>query len=202
MVLAGFATATVVFVVFTWNNVMLSLSANSVMVDYGDFVVLGRVPVVARMLGTNVAAGGWQFGDALFVFAALFAALTGFAVGRVVGSRPPWLAMLAAGGTALYLSTVLIGGFGYAYKAAFLLLAVPLLSRLPASRTRLVAGSGLAALVLVVCWVAWLTAVFDRGSQVRGLARWLALLRPLGFRGEILSLLGAPGCYFRVLHCC
>jgi hypothetical protein len=44
-----------------------------------------------------------------------------------------------------------------------------------------------AALVLVVCWVAWLTAVFDRGSQVRGLARWLALLRPLGFRGEIFA---------------
>jgi hypothetical protein len=44
-----------------------------------------------------------------------------------------------------------------------------------------------AALVLVVCWVAWLTAVFDRGSQVRGLARWLALLRPLGSRGETFA---------------
>jgi hypothetical protein len=45
----------------------------------------------------------------------------------------------------------------------------------------------IAALVLVVCWVAWLTAVFDRGAQVRGLARWLALLRPLGLRGEVFA---------------
>ncbi|HEY7821238.1 MAG TPA: hypothetical protein VIG24_00295, partial [Acidimicrobiia bacterium] len=67
----------------------------------------------------------------------------------IMGGRRPWLAMLAAGGTALYLSTALIGGFGYAYKATFLLLAVPLLSRLPGSRIRLVAGSGLAALLLV-----------------------------------------------------
>ncbi|AGA32891.1 hypothetical protein TVNIR_1217 [Thioalkalivibrio nitratireducens DSM 14787] len=42
----------------------------------------------------------------------------------------------------------------------------------------------IAALALVVCWVAWLTSAFDRPAQIAGLLRWLNLLRPLGFRGE------------------
>jgi hypothetical protein len=149
IVLAGFAAAAFGYVLLTWENFLFSLGSNTNMVDYGDYVVLGRVPVVARMLGTDVAAGGWQFGDLLLLALAVFAAVAGFAVGRLVGVRRPWMAMLAAGGAAVYLSSVLIAGFGYAYKATFLLLAVPLLSRLPGSRVRLVAGSGLAALLLV-----------------------------------------------------
>jgi len=49
------------------------------------------------------------------------------------------------------------------------------------------AGVRIAALVLVVCWVAWLTAVFERSAQIRGLARCLLLLRPLGVRGEVFA---------------
>jgi len=149
IVLAGFAAATLGYLVLTWENFIFSLGSNTNMIDYGDYVVLGRVPVVARMLGTDVATGGWQFGDLLLLFIALSAVVAGFAVGRVMGTRRPWFAMLAAGGSAMYLSSVLIAGFGYAYKATFLLLALPLLSYLPASRMRLVAGSGLAAVLLV-----------------------------------------------------
>ncbi len=156
-VLVGFAAATLGYLVLTWENFLFSLGSNTNMIDYGDYVVLGRVPVVARMLGTDVAAGGWQFGDVLLLALAVFAAIAGFAVGRLVSVRRPWMAMLAAGGSAMYLSSVLIAGFGYAYKATFLLLAVPALSRLPSSRRRVVAASGLAALLLlgvqsVVVW--------------------------------------------------
>lgn len=49
------------------------------------------------------------------------------------------------------------------------------------------AGVRIGALVLVVCWVAWLTAVFERTAQVRGLTRWLSLLRPLGVRAEVIA---------------
>jgi hypothetical protein len=49
------------------------------------------------------------------------------------------------------------------------------------------AGMRIAALVLVVCWVAWLTGVFDRNAQIQGLARWLSVLRPLGLRGEVFA---------------
>jgi len=149
MVLTGYAAATVTFVVATWDNLLFSLGSNTDMIDYGDYVVLGRVPVVARMLGTDVAAGGWQFGDLLLLVLAVLAGIAGFAVMRVVAARRPWLAMLAVGGSALYLSSVLIAGFGYGYKATFLLLALPMLSCLPGSRTRIVAGSGLAAVLLI-----------------------------------------------------
>jgi len=107
------------------------------------------VPVVARMLGTDVAAGGWQLGDFLLLVLAVLAGIAGFAVMRVAGGQRPWLAMLAIGGSALYLSSVLVAGFGYGYKATFLLLALPLLSRLPGSRARIVAGSGLAVVLLI-----------------------------------------------------
>ena len=49
------------------------------------------------------------------------------------------------------------------------------------------AGVRIGALVLVVCWVVWLTAVFERTAQIRGLARWLSLLRPLGVRAEVIA---------------
>lgn len=149
IVLAGFAAATVAYLVVTWSNFLFSLQSNTNMIDYGDYVVLGRVPVVARMLGTDVAAGGWQFGDVLMLVLAVFAVLAGFAVGRIMQTTRPWFAMLAAGGAAMYLSSVLIAGFGYGYKATFLLLAIPLVSRLPSSHTRVVAGTGLAAVLLI-----------------------------------------------------
>ena len=63
IVLVGFVAAAIGFVLFTWRNVVFSLGSNTNMIDYGDYAVLGRVPVVARMLGTDVAADGWQFGD-------------------------------------------------------------------------------------------------------------------------------------------
>lgn len=45
----------------------------------------------------------------------------------------------------------------------------------------------IAALILIVAWVTWLTTVFDRAAQIRGLTRWLDLLRPLGLRGEVFA---------------
>jgi len=49
------------------------------------------------------------------------------------------------------------------------------------------AGLRIAALLLVVFWVAWLTSAFDRQAQIQGLSRWLALLRPLGVRGDVFA---------------
>lgn len=156
-VLVGYAVASFGFVLATWDNFRFSSSTNVSMVDFGDFVVLGRVPVVARMLGTEVGAGGLQFGDVLLLLLALLAVLWGVGVGAMLRRSHAWLAMLAAGGSALYLTAVVMSGFGYAYKAAFLLLAVPLVSRLITSRTRLIAGSALGVLLLlgvqfVVVW--------------------------------------------------
>jgi hypothetical protein len=58
---------------------------------------------------------------------------------------------------------------------------------LPSATGLAEAGVRIAALLLVVGWVTWLTAAFDRAAQVRGLSRWLDLLRPLGLRGEAFA---------------
>lgn len=49
------------------------------------------------------------------------------------------------------------------------------------------AGVRIAALILVVGWIAWFTEVFDRDAQIRGLVRWLGPLRPLGLRTEVFA---------------
>jgi len=148
-VLAGYAVASVGFVALTWENFRFSSGSNTAMIDYGDFVVLGRVPVVARMLGTDVGAGGWQAGDLLLLALVIAAAVWGWGVGASLKRIRTWMSMLAISGGLLYLVSVLVAGFGYGYKATFLLLTVPLLSQLVGSKMRVVAASGAAALLLV-----------------------------------------------------
>jgi len=148
-VIAGFAAATLAYIALTWEGFQTSRAASSAMVDFGDFVVLGRTPVVARMLGHGDAIGSWQAGDTLMALIGLLAVLLGALVAWRSRVRNPILGALAAGGGALYLSVVLVAGFGYGYKATFLLLAVPYLSAWPGSKGRLLVAVGLAALLLI-----------------------------------------------------
>jgi hypothetical protein len=158
IVVVGFAVASVGYVILTWSNFQFSARTNSSMVVYGDFVVLGRIPVAARML---------EYGDVLFFALAVIAFTWGFLVGRSVMrlGRFPYkkmsCAMLAAGGSALYLVSVLISGFGYGYKAVFLLLAIPLLSLWVGSPTRSIAASSLLVIIFVAIesFVVWNTAL-------------------------------------------
>lgn len=180
-VLVGYGVAATGFMIVTWNNFRFSASSNSGMVDYGDFAVLGRIPVVARMLGTEVGAVSIQFGDALIFLAALLAALWGIGIGLCLRRQSTWLGMLAVGGSGLYLVSVVVSGFGYGYKAVFLLLAVPLVSRLIGHRMRIVAASGLGVLLLlaVQSLVGWNTVmVTTAGIIASGFA--------LGLSGTIL----------------
>lgn len=156
-VLVGYGMAALGFVFFTWENFRFSSASNSGMVEYGDFVVLGRIPVVARMLGTDVGAGSIQFGDVLIFVIALLAVVWGIGISMCLRSQSVWLAMLAVGGSGLYLVSVVASGFGYGYKAVFLLLVVPLVSQLVGHRKRIVEASGLGVLLLlavqgVVVW--------------------------------------------------
>ena len=148
-VLVGYAVAVVGFLALTWENFRFSSGSNSAMIDYGDFVVLGRVPVVARMLGTEVGVPGLQFGDLLLFVLVLAAVVWGIGIGLLVRTARPWMGMLAAGGGALYLVSVLVAGFGWGYKATFLLLAISLVSSLVGAKVRLLAASGLGVLLLI-----------------------------------------------------
>ena len=57
--------------------------------------------------------------------------------------------MLAVAGSSVFLASVLVAGFGYGYKATFLLLGVPLVSALLARRQRIVVSSSLCIVVLI-----------------------------------------------------
>ena len=161
IVLVGFAVATIAFVVATWSNLMFSSSANSSMLDVREWTVLGRAPVVARMLDTQVGAGGIQPGDLVFFALVGFAVLWGIGFGLLVRRVPVGSSMLGTAGSTMFLVAIVASGFGWAYKATFLLLAVPLLSGYLRAPSRLVVGSSFAALVLtaIVSIVVWNTVL-------------------------------------------
>lgn len=149
IVLGGYVAAVVVFMAVTWETFRFSSSSNTAMIDYSDMWTLGRVPVVARMLGTSVGAGGVQLGDVLLLLVAVAAVVWGVFVGLSL-RRVPWRpAMLAISGSSLFLASVLVAGFGWAYKAVFLLLAVPLVSSLLRSRSGAVVSSSVTMLLLI-----------------------------------------------------
>ena len=160
-VLVGYAVAVSVFMVLTWDNFRFSQQSNTNMIDYGDFVVLGRVPVVARMLGTIVGAEGMQLGDLIFFALGLAAVGWGAAVAWTTHRRLVHPAMLGAAGGGLFLASVLVAGFGYGYKATFLLLGVPLVSALVRSRQPVLVASSVVILALtgVTAVVVWNTVL-------------------------------------------
>lgn len=149
LIIAGYVIASLTYVGLTWEGFKTSSAASSAMVDFGDFVVLGRTPVVARMIGHAEGIGTWQIGDVLMIVIGLLAVLLGFLVAWRVKLSAPLMGALAASGGVLYLAVVLVAGFGYGYKATFLLLAIPLLSRWPSSKNRLMVAVGLASVLLI-----------------------------------------------------
>ena len=161
IVLSVWALASLSFVLLTWGNFKFSMQSNSNMTDIADAWVLGRVPVVARMFGSEFPLAGIQFGDVLLGTMALLAAIWGVAAGQririSVNADLVGKSMLAISGSSLFLASVLVGGFGWAYKAAFLLLCIPLAARCLASSDRFLIVTGVLVLALtticsIVVW--------------------------------------------------
>lgn len=180
-VIVGFLAASFAFVIITWSNFRFSSSSNSAMIDFGDYVVLGRVPVVARMLGTEVGASSLQFGDVLLFLLTVAAAVWGAAVAFSVRRVRSDLGALAAGGAAVYLASVLIAGFGYGYKAVFLLLALPLVGSVMGASRQVVVGSSLAIVLLigvesVVVWNTVLVTIAGLVAAGFGLGMGLGMI--------------------------
>lgn len=183
IVFVAWLGASLGYILLTWTNFKFSMQSNSNMTEIGDYVVLGRVPVVARMFGSVFPSTGYQLGDALVVLLVLCAAAWGVLLALKTVSRPVYPSMMAAAGSALFLSSVFVGGFGWAYKAAFLLLCIPMLSLLPNrfGRAGVFAGLISMALVAVCSIVVWNTllaslagitaAAFAAGLSVTWLVR-------------------------------
>jgi hypothetical protein len=148
-VIVGYFVASIAFVLMTWQNFLFSSSANEAMTSFGDFVVLGRVPLVSRMLDAPAGIASVRLGDVLVALLVCSAVVWGAGAAFALRNRLTWKAMLAVGGSALYLASVLVAGFGWGYKAVFLLLTIPMIANLAESRRRLLAASGLGVLLLV-----------------------------------------------------
>ena len=147
-VLAGYAIASSAFMIIAWDNFRFSTQSNTDMVDIRDFVTLGRLPVVVRMLGGEVGTG-IHVPDVLVFAVAIAAVAWGVAVGLSVRRSLVHPAMLAVAGSAMFLAPVLVAGFGFAYKAPLLLLCVPLVAALTRSARPIVVASSVAVLALI-----------------------------------------------------
>lgn len=147
-VLAGYALATAVFLAIAWDNFRFSSQSNTAMIDIRDGVVLGRIPVVLRMLGGE-AGTGIHAPDVLVFALATVALGWGVAVGLATRRRLVQPAMLAIAGSAMFLAPVLVAGFAFAYKAALLLLCVPLAAALTRSARSVLVASSVAVLALI-----------------------------------------------------
>lgn len=180
MLIVGFITAALAFFGLYWSQVKLSLGAH---VDMSGGV--GRSTWAAFIGGQAKAdrALGWP--DLLIAAVLITAAIWGWTSTRplptaqLLVSRPT--AILAAAGAATAIGSVTLPGVGFPYKAALLVLAVPLLSRLGGDKRPELWRSTTAFLVLVVLgtlaeWNPLLTslAVNVSAAYILGLS-----LRPL-----------------------
>ena len=178
LVIAGYLVASVGYVLLTWSNFRFSASSNSGMTEIGDLVVLGRVPVVARLLGSTYPASGPQWGDGLVLVLAIAALVWGLlAAGLVRGMRSTG-SMLALAGAPIYLASVLVAGFGWGYKTAFLLLCVPVLAFRRSTGPLLAASLTMLLLIAVASSVA-------ANTLLASLAGITAASFALGFAGRL-----------------
>jgi len=161
IVLTAFAVATVAYVLATWSTLEASMGANSAMADARDLAGIGRIPVVVRMAGMMPDQVGPPYGHVLVFGVAIAAACWGVAAGRAWHRLPVSGAMLGIAGAAMYLTSVLVAGFGFGYKATFLLLGVPIISRLLRTRNAALLSSGLCVVICtaVAAVVVWNTVL-------------------------------------------
>jgi hypothetical protein len=94
-----------------------------------DFPAYGRLQVLDRMAVNDANPSLVVIASALLLAITLAAAFWGFNWGRQISTPSTVHIVLALFGTSAFIGTILISGFGFMYKGAFLLLAVPLLSQ-------------------------------------------------------------------------
>lgn len=143
LVLAGFATATAVYVVLVLDRFTQAQQDNadrSALIGSG----LGR-DSIARLMSGMDQAPIWAL--ALVLLAALSAAMWGYVTAGASRSMPFSYSVLALVGGLMVAVPMIASGFGHQYKAALLVLAVPALSRLRSRSTPAVWQSSTFALI-------------------------------------------------------
>ena len=197
-VVASFLGLAAGYLLIFRDNVALSLASNAGLSD-GTYGGLGRDLAAAFIAGEARAVSGWGWGD-LLIGAVLIAV---FAWGWTVVGRPrirldrhdltqiplTFESMLAVSGSTAIVVAVAWSGFGYNYKAALLVLGVPLLARLADRRNPQLWHASVVMLVLTVIAMfvmsnvllaslaTLVVAVFLFGAALRPLMSWLRLSR-------------------------
>lgn len=154
MVITGFLLASASFMLVFWQDFMDSLKWNgeSILVTF-DFPAYGRLMVLSRMGPLGSESGPLNIGNILFACLAVSALAWGVVWGLRLRHSSPVLPAMALGGGTVFLSAVLIGGFGFMYKGVFLLPLVPLIALPLRGWSRIgpmTLGTSLFALICVV----------------------------------------------------
>jgi hypothetical protein len=149
LVLTGFAAAAAAFLVINWTEFASSSADNSRALILYDFPALGRLPIISRMVTDFSLAEQPLVANLLVAALAVAGAAWGVLYARRLTGTPVHEAMLASTGSAVFLASVLVAGFGFAYKAAFLLLLVPLMVRGGRSSQRFLLYTSMVCVLLV-----------------------------------------------------
>lgn len=155
-VIAGYAAATAGYLVFAWEQFRGGTSAILGAEVLADLAGLGRIGVASRMLGLDAPSVDWTWADSVVVALTIAAAIWGWTTARAVRRVRTHDAMLALAGASMAIAAVLIAGFGFAYKATFLLLTIPLLSKAPLrSRATWYASTVMVILIPIALITVW-----------------------------------------------
>ena len=122
-----YAGAVVAFIAIAWSDVSQGSQENLGNVLTYDFPAFGSIPIIERMSIPSVENSG-TVAAGLLTLMCIAALLWGIRFGQYIQARSPWIPLLGLAGTVMFFFSIGIAGFGFAYKAAFLLMAVPLLS--------------------------------------------------------------------------
>jgi hypothetical protein len=199
IILTTFGFASVAFMLIEWSSFRKSSAIYDTFLIVYDFPALGRTAITSRLLGNGSFISSELVALVIVVMMCVLALIWGIATGKQVPASTNWIhAMLASAGSTLFLVTILVSGFGYQYKAAFLLLGAPLIGALVQQRQRScvytsLVLTGLIAITSVVGYSILLTSMAGlvAGSVLLGMS-----LRILGGyvlnRGESSSSATGP----------
>lgn len=182
ILITAFLVAAAAYLTINWNIILGGMSNHM-----GRGGGVGRNTLAAFPAGLEKASSGFGWSDALALFIVALAAIWGITTVRALGSKrvrgleAP--AMLASVGAISILGSVTLAGAGWNYKAALLLLGIPLAAALTRNTNPTLFRSGLIVigLILAANFVGWnpftsslslhLSAGFLIGSSLYTLVR-------------------------------
>jgi hypothetical protein len=153
IVLATYSAASAAFMAYYWGAFTKSSSTYAGFVVLGDFPAVGRLPITARMIVEGSFLHGATLSNLLVGGLAIVAVCWGVVMGRRMGTVAEPLAyeaMLASAGAVIFLGTVFVAGFGFAYKVVFLLLMLPLIAQAQRIGSPFLLYSALVSTILVL----------------------------------------------------